>query len=330
MQSQNKVRWGIIGLGHIAHKFATDLLTIKDAELYAVASRKQESANKFASKYNAIKAYGSYEALANDPNIDAVYIATPHVFHKENTLMCLEKGIAVLCEKPFAMNIHEVETMIAKAIEKKVLLMEAMWTYFLPHYQYVLEFLKRKEFGNIIKIEADFGGNPTFDASHRLFSKELGGGSLLDIGIYPIFIALSTLGVPDKIKAKAKYFDTGADSICDMEFSYHNGAKAFLKSTMVEETPTTATIFCEKGEIKINSKFFMPTTVTLKYMNGEEKTIDDFGYETLGYNYEAIHFNKLLREGKKQSPIMSFDFSRKLISLLDKTREKIGLEYSLD
>lgn len=330
MQSHNKVRWGIIGLGHIAHKFATDLLTIDDAELYAVASRKQESANEFATQYNSIKAYGSYQELANDSNVDAVYIATPHVFHMENTLMCLENGIPVLCEKPFAMNIHEVETMIAKALEKNVLLMEAMWTYFLPHYQYVLEFLKRKEFGNIIKIEADFGGNPTYDKAHRLFSKELGGGSLLDIGIYPIFIALSTLGLPDEINAKAKYFDTGADSVCDIEFSYTNGAKAFLKSTMLEETATTATIFCEKGEVKINSKFFMPTTVTLKYMNGEEKTIDDFGYKTLGYNYEAIHFNKLLRDGKKQSPIMSFDFSRKLISILDKTREKIGLEYSLD
>src|SRR5690606_16948526 len=126
MQLQNrKIRWAIIGLGHIANKFATDLLTIDDAELYAVASRKKENANTFASKFGAKKAYGSYQDLANDANIDAVYVATPHVFHKENTLMCLEKGIAVLCEKPFAMNIHEVETMIAKAVEKNVLLMEA-------------------------------------------------------------------------------------------------------------------------------------------------------------------------------------------------------------
>src|SRR5690606_6238892 len=203
MQSQTKIRWGIIGLGHIANKFATDLLTIKDAELYAVASRKEESANKFASKYGAKKAYGTYEELANDPNIDAVYIATPHTFHRKNTLMCLEKGIAVLCEKPFAMNINEVEEMIAKSLEKDVLLMEAMWTYFLPHYQYVLEFLKRKELGEIIKIEADFGGKPTYDVTHRLFNKELGGGSLLDIGIYPIFVALSALGLPEQIDRKS-------------------------------------------------------------------------------------------------------------------------------
>lgn len=330
MQSQTKIRWGIIGLGHIANKFATDLLTIKDAELYAVASRKKTSANEFASKYGAKKAYGTYEDLANDPNIDAVYIATPHTFHKENTLMCLEKGIAVLCEKPFAMSINEVEEMIAKSLEKDVLLMEAMWTYFLPHYQYVLELLKRKELGDIIKIEADFGGKPTYDVTHRLFNKELGGGSLLDIGIYPIFVALSTLGLPEKIKAEAKYFPTGADSVCDMEFIYANGVKAFLKSTMIEETPTTATFFCEKGEIKINSKFFMPSTVTIKNMNGEEKTINDFNYTTLGFSYEINHFNNLLRKGKKQSPVMSFDFSRKLISLLDKTREKIGLEYHFE
>lgn len=158
-----KIRWGIIGLGKIAHKFATDLLTLDDATLYAVASRTQENANSFASKYNAIKAYGSYEALVNDPNIDAIYIATPHSFHKEHTLLCLEKGIAVLCEKPFAMDSAEVEIMIAKAKEKNVLLMEALWTYFLPHYKYVLDVINRKGLGNITKLEADFGFKAEFD-----------------------------------------------------------------------------------------------------------------------------------------------------------------------
>ncbi len=196
-----KIKWGIIGLGNIAHKFATDLLTIEDAKLYAVASRSQEKADKFAKKFGATKAYNSYEAIANDPNIDAVYIATPHALHKENTLMCLENGIAVLGEKPFAMNAAEVDEMIAKAKEKNVLFMEALWTYFLPHYQYVLNLLENKTYGNILKIESDFGFARPYNTDARLFNKSMGGGSLLDIGIYPIFAALSTMGAPKNIEA---------------------------------------------------------------------------------------------------------------------------------
>ncbi|MGE5944058.1 MAG: Gfo/Idh/MocA family protein, partial [Flavobacteriales bacterium] len=252
-QSQTKkIKWGIIGLGGIANKFANDILSIEDAELFAVASRSQEKADAFAKKYGAKKAYATYEDLANDPNIDAVYIATPHAFHKENALMCLEKGIAVLGEKPFAMNAKDVDEMIAKAKEKNVLLMEALWTYFLPHYQYVLKLLKDKTFGNILKIESDFGFVRPFNADDRLFNKNVGGGSLLDIGIYPIFASLSTLGMPNKIEANATFFENGIDSTCHMVFNYDNDVKAYLKSSILEVLPTEAIFYCEKGTIKIN------------------------------------------------------------------------------
>ena len=326
-QSQHKIiNWGIIGLGNIAHKFATDLLTIEGAKLYAVASRSQDKANNFASKYNAVAAYGNYETLVKDTNIDAVYIATPHALHKENTLLCLENGIAVLCEKPFAMNTAEVDEIINKAKEKNVLLMEALWTYFLPHYKFVLEKLKNKTYGNIIKIEADFGFYRAFDDSARLFNKSLGGGSLLDIGIYPIFVALSTLGIPKHKEATATYFKNGTDSSCDMIFEYENDVKAYLKSTLVDDTPTEATFYCENGVIKINTMFHMPTTVTCIPKGKTPETID-FGYNTIGYNYEAIHFNNLIRNGKTESDVMTFDFSKQLIKLLDQVRLLINLEY---
>ncbi len=325
-QSPHKtINWGIIGLGNIANKFAQDLLTIKGAQLYAVASRSQEKADTFASKYSAIKAYNSYEALVNDSNIDAVYIATPHALHKENTLLCLEHNMAVLCEKPFAMNTAEVNVMIDKAKEKKVLLMEALWTYFLPHYQYVLKELNNKTYGDILKIEADFGFYREFDDTSRLFKKSLGGGSLLDIGIYPIFAALSSLGVPQNIKANATFFENGADSSCSMVFNYDNDITAHLKSTLLEDTPIEAIFYCEKGTIKINSGFFMPTTVSL-ISNNKEKTVD-FNYKTIGYNYEILHFNNLLREGKTESDVMNFEFSKQLIKLLDDVRSSIQLEY---
>lgn len=327
-QSQNKkIKWGIIGLGGIANKFANDLLTIEDAELYAVASRTQEKADEFAKKYGAKKAYATYEDLANDPNIDGVYIATPHSLHKENTLMCLEKGIAVLGEKPFAMNAKDVDEMIAKAKEKNVLLMEALWTYFLPHYEYVLKALKNKTYGNILKIESDFGFARPFDIEDRLFNKTVGGGSLLDIGIYPIFASLSTLGMPNTIEAKATFFENGIDSSCHMVFNYDNDVKAYLKSSILEVFPTEAIFYCEKGTIKINREFHCPSTVTI-LSDGKEETLD-FGYDSniFGYKYETIHFQKLLKEGKKESDIMTFDFSKNLIKLLDDVRDLIKLEY---
>lgn len=320
------INWGIIGLGNIAHKFATDLLTIEDAKIYAVASRNQEKANEFASKYNATKAYSSYEALAKDPHIDAVYIATPHTLHKENTILCLDHGIAVLCEKPFAMDSDEVNEMIAKAKDKNVLLMEALWTYFLPHYRYVLKALEDRIYGDVIKLEADFGFYRAFDNSSRLFNKSLGGGSLLDIGIYPIFASLSALGIPKHIKANATYFENGADSSCDMVFEYEKNVKAILKSTLIEDTPTEAIFYCKKGIIKINHQFHNPSTISLIPNEGEAETID-FNNKTIGYNYEAIHFNELLRQGKTESNVMSFEFSQSLIKTLDDVRNLINLHY---
>lgn len=324
-QPLKKIKWGIIGLGSIANKFATDLLTIKDAELYAVASRNQEKANAFAEKYGAKNAYASYEALANDANVDAVYIATPHALHKENALMCLKNGIAVLGEKPLAMNAEEVEEMIACAKANNTLLMEALWTYFLPHYQFVLKELKQKTFGNILKIESDFGFQRAYDTETRLFNKAMGGGSLLDIGIYPIFAALSTLGLPKNIEACATFFENGSDSSCTMTFNYENNLNAHLKSSLLEPLPTQAIFYCEKATIKINRMFHMPTTVSI-IQNGKEE-IMDFGYNTIGYNYEAIHFNQLLRNGKTESDIMTFEFSRNLIKTLDAVRKLIKLDY---
>ncbi len=322
------INWGIIGLGKIANKFAKDLLTVEGAQLYAVASRDQEKANSFAKQYDAKTAYGSYEELAEDPHVDAVYIATPHTFHREHSILCINHKKAVLCEKPFAMNLQEVEEMIAVSKENNVLLMEALWTYFLPHYQFVLNELKSKRFGNIIKLEADFGFKPNIDMTSRVFKKSLGGGSLLDIGIYPIFAALSTLGKPIDIDAKATFFENGVDSSCEMVFNYDSGVKAFLKSTLLDNTPTEAIFHCEQGIIKINTRFHEPSTVTL-IQDGKEETLD-FGCNTIGYNFEVIHFNELIRQGKTESPIMTYEFSRNLMRLLDDVRNLIGLQYTAD
>lgn len=323
--SQKLIRWGIIGAGKIASKFATDLSTIPNSKLYAIASRNLEKAKEFGAEFNADIAYGNYEELSLDPNVDAVYIATPHSFHKEHTMLCLNQSIPVLCEKPFAMNLEEVEEMIQLSKEKSTLLMEAMWTIFLPHFRYVLDLIEQKHFGKLIKLEADFGFKPEYNEASRLFDKSVGGGSLLDIGIYPIFAALSSLGIPDKIEANAEFFPTGADSDCNIVFNYSD-AVAILKSTLKEETNTEALFHFENGIIKINGRFHEPSTVTLidKFGNTELKTFD---YKTIGYSYEIEHFNQLVRDGKTESNIMSFEKSKELITLLDNVRNIIGLEY---
>ena len=321
---EKKIRWGIIGLGKIANKFATDLMTLKNIELIAVASRNQQNADDFAQKFNAKKAYNSYLDLAKDNEVDAVYIATPHSFHKEHTLLCLQNKKAVLCEKPFAMNLQEVTEMISVAKENNVLLMEALWTYFLPQYAYLLEVIETKKFGKLKNVAADFGFKAIYDLESRLFKKEVGGGSLLDIGIYPIFAALSTLGKPDLIDANATFFENGVDASCEMIFHY-KGAKATLKSSLIEETKTTAIFTFEKAIVKLDRQFHAPSSVTI-FENKKEKKID-FNCKTFGYNFEIEHFNTLLREGKTESSMMTFNFSKDLIKILDKVRGIIGLRY---
>ena len=320
-----KIRWGIIGLGNIANKFAADLATVENAELVAVASRNQQRANEFAIRHNSKKAYNSYAALAKDVEIDAVYIATPHSFHKEHSILCLQNKKAVLCEKPFAMNLEEVTEMISVARENNVLFMEALWTFFLPHFSYVLDIVKSEKFGKLKNLEADFGFFRDFDETSRLFKKEVGGGSLLDIGVYPIFAALATLGKPNAIDANATFFKNGADSSCTAVFHYDK-AKATLKSTLLEETKTEAVFTLDTAIVRINRQFHQPTTVVVIQNNQEE--IINFDCKTIGYSFEIEHFNQLLRENKKESAVMTFDFSRSMIKTLDKVRKIIGLAYS--
>ena len=325
LMTNKNIRWGIIGLGKIANKFATDLASIEHVELVAVASRNIQNANNFAEKYNAKKAYSSYEELAKDTNVDAVYIATPHSFHKEHAILCLQNKKAVLCEKPFAMNLSEVAEMIQVAKENNALLMEALWSFFLPHFTYVLDLVKSEKFGKLKSLEADFGFHTPYNTDSRLFKKELGGGSLLDIGIYPIFAALATLGEPDAIDASATFFENGADASCDMVFQYKN-AKATLKSTLLEEIPSIAILKFDKAIVKLNSQFHQSSSITVIQNNKEE--IINFDFKTIGYNFETEHFNNLIRAGEKESNIMTFEFSKNLINTLDKVREIIGLKYN--
>ncbi|WP_074406549.1 Gfo/Idh/MocA family protein [Aquimarina megaterium] len=325
MSVEKIIKWGIIGCGKIAHLFANDLKSVPNARLHAVASRNLKKAQEFGKEHHASTCYDNYETLSLDPDIDVIYIATPHVFHYENTLMCLTHKKAVLCEKPFAIDTTQVEEMIALAKKNKVFLMEALWTYFLPHYTYVLDIVASNALGKVKTLKADFGFTTPFDPDGRVFNKKLGGGSLLDVGIYPLFAALSILGYPEEVNAQATIGKTGVDEDCSIQLQYKNGVTASLFSAVTKETDTTAILEFEKGSIIINSRFHEPSSITIQ-KEGKSKHIE-FKVTTNGYNYEAIHVQEMLLQNRIESTVMSFEKSLQLINLLDTVREKIGLHY---
>lgn len=322
-------RWGIIGLGRIAHKFATGLQLVPNAQLYAVASREIGKAQTFAAEYGASHAFGSYEELLTIKDLDAIYVATPHSEHHANVLMCLRAGIPVLCEKAFAFNARQVREMIATARLENVFLMEAIWTRFLPATLKTLELIESGSIGDIKHLSADFGFLAPYNPEGRLFNKALAGGSLLDIGIYPLFISKLLLGNPQHIKAVASLTETGVDMACTMALSYENGATASLFSTLAARTDSTATIYGTKGKILMHSRFHEATAITLEIEGDEPQYIP---CERLGdgYCYEAIHVQECLTNGLTQSPLLPLSFSLELIELMDEIRRQIGVVYEAD
>lgn len=321
-----KYNWGIIGLGNIAHKFAEDLLLITDANIYGVASRDIEKAKAFGEKFQATKYYGSYQELADDPAIDVVYIATPHVFHFEITMMCLEAGKAVLCEKAFGMNALQVEKMIAKAREKKVFLMEALWTRFIPATEKMMELIGSGLIGDLQSVRADFGFKAEFNPDKRLFNKKLGGGALLDIGIYPVFLSLLALGIPEKIVAMATMSGTGVDQTLGILFAYQGGQTAILDSSIVASTPVEAWLHGDKGSLKMHRSFHHSKKIA-HFVEGELVKEYDVDYIGNGYYHEILEVMQCLSTGKTESDKLPLSMSLSLIQTLDRVREEIGLHY---
>ncbi len=319
--------WGIIGLGKIANKFASDLQLSNSAILYGVASKNIDKAKKFCVRYNAVKYFDSYEELVKNPEIDIVYIATPHTFHFENTMMCLRNGKSVLCEKPLGVNSHEVKKMLKEAESRKLFLMEGLWTRFIPATEKLIELLSEKIIGDIIFIRADFGFKGDRNYEGRIYNKKLGAGSLLDIGIYPIYLSLLTLGLPSNIKVMARMTHTDVDSYCSMMFDYKNSAKASLESTIEADTPIEAYIYGENGVIKMHSRFHHTEKISL-YQNGKLKEVFDIKYKGEGYLHEIEEVNNCLRRNAIESDKLPHTTSLDLITLIDRVKDEIGLKYA--
>ena len=323
----NKIRWGILGTGSIATQFSSALKALEDCTLAAVASRSAERAEKFAKEFQIEKAYAGYEALIKDPDIDVVYIGLHHTEHKKEAKLCLEHKKAVLCEKPFTLNSRDTKELIDLAKENKVFLMEAMWTKFLPATQRIKKWIDEGKIGKVLHIRASFGFRFEFDYNHRLFNPDLGGGALLDLGVYPITYATFLLNrLPDKIYSSAIMGKSGVDEQNVILLHYNDGALADLSSAFCAQIGSDAVILGEKGYIKVK-EFFKADTAYL-YDNNHQ-CIDSFKKPHIvnGYEYEAAEVNRCLREGLLESPINPLQSTLDVMNIMDEIRMQWGLVY---
>ncbi|MHC4253440.1 MAG: Gfo/Idh/MocA family protein [Planctomycetota bacterium] len=328
-----KLRWGIIGPGKISRKFAKGLVAVEGAELVAVGSRAKERADKFADEFadsfEVPNRHASYEGVATDPDVDAVYIGTPHPCHKENTLLCLDEGKAVLCEKPFAINLADAEEMLARAAEKKLFLMEAMWTHCFPAMLKVAELVKDGAVGEVRMVKADFAFRGGWDPKSRLLDPELGGGGLLDVGVYPIAFTHLVLGRdPERVTGLAHIGETGVDEQAGIVLGYRRGALAVLTCGVRTSNQHGAAVFGTDGWIEVPPMFWQPDRIVL-HAGGkdEEMKFDRVGN---GYSYEAAEVARCLREGLTESPLVPHARTRSVMGTMDRLREEWGLKYPME
>lgn len=318
--------------GRIARKFAADLKHVEGAELTAIASRDLTKAEEFAKDFPAKHVFGSYEELVNSDDVDVIYLASPHSHHHEHAILCLNHGKAVLCEKAFAINLRQAEEMVALARSKKLFLMEAVWTRFLPHYNKVRQMIGEGMIGQTKGVIANFGFKPVDPVPKRLFDPALGGGSLLDIGIYPVFLAQTLLGIPDEIVAEMNASDSGIDEQCAIIFKYKDGKMASLFSTLASNLETDADIFGTHGRIRLTSRFYEPSA-TIQYYPSIVSSRQEIALERAagwGYHHEAQHVVNCLQKGLSESPLWGLDSTLELMKTLDVIRQKMGLKYDVD
>ena len=310
------LRWGLIGTGWIADSFAADLAFTDSGRVVAVGSRRIETANAFADRFEIPNRHASYEALVADPDVDVVYVATPHPMHHPNTLLALRAGKPVLVEKPFTMNAAEARELVAVARAEKLFLMEAMWTRFLPHVARIRQLIAAGALGEIVSVSADHGQWFAQDPDFRLFAPELGGGALLDLGVYPVSFASMLLGAPSSIVALIDPAFTGVDGQTSMLFGYDSGAQAVLSCTLSAKSSTRAAIVGTEARIEIDGDFYTPTSFTLITRSGERTRYDE-PHQGRGLWHQADEVARCLREGLLESPLMPLDESISIMQTLD-------------
>jgi predicted dehydrogenase len=317
------LRWGVIGTGYIAEIFAADLALTDSGRVTAVGSRRRETAEKFADRFDIPNRHGDYESLVADPEIDVVYVATPHPMHHANTMLALRAGKPVLVEKAFTMNAGEARDLVSTARAAGLFLMEGMWTRFLPHIAEMRRLIAEGALGDIVSVGADHGQWFAKDPDFRLFAPELGGGALLDLGVYPVSFASMILGTPDRVVTLIDPAFTGVDGQTSMLFGYPGGAQAILTCTSGAASPTRATIVGTDARIEIDGAFYAQTAFTLIPRQGEPTRFEP-PREGHGIRFEADEVARCLKEGLLESPLMPLDETISIMETMDKVLGQAG------
>jgi len=322
------IKWGILGAGKIAKKFADDFKVVNNGAIVAIASRSKNRSDEFAREFAIPKAYASYEEMVKDDEINLIYIATPHNFHLEHAQLCLNNGKSVLCEKPVTVNSAEFEILQNLAKEKNLFFMEALWTYYLPAIIQSMKWIREGKIGEVKQLQVSFGYTGNMDEKQRLANPNLAGGALLDIGIYGI--AISELVFDDEvveIQSMAHFSETGIDDYNSIQLRYKNGGMAQISSSFATALKNEAIIYGSKGRIEI-PQFWMAKKAFLTTGNENLEFIDKT--PQLGYNYEAFAVNELIKKGAIESSVVPLVKSKKILSLMDQVRVQIGLKYPFE
>jgi predicted dehydrogenase len=322
------IRWGIFSTGKIARAFATALQATPGAVLAGVASRTLEKAAAFTEEFGGTP-YGAYEELAAAPDVDVIYIGTPHPLHAPNALLALEGGKAVLCEKPFAMNRGETAQVVAMARARKLFLMEAMWTRFLPALEQARRVIDAGEIGTVSQVVADFGISAQVDPAHRLVNPDLGGGALLDLGIYPLSIASHLLGPVVQVQAMARMLASGVDAHTAFTLRHAGGGISSCTASMAARSAVELTVAGSAGFVRLDSLFYRSQSITVERMDGTRRQIAA-PFLGNGYVHEALEVQRCLRAGLLESPRMPLDETLALMGVLDEIRAQTGLRYAAD
>jgi len=321
-----KVRWGILGTGAIAKQFVQGLRFVPEAEVFAVGSRSRASAQEFADKKGIPRRHASYDDLASDPDVDVVYIATPHPFHAENATLCLEAGKAVLCEKPFCVNAAEAERVVGLARKKRLFIMEGMWTRFFPLMEEVRRLVSEGAIGEVRMLNVDFGFRADLDPASRLFDPKLGGGALLDVGVYCVSFASMILGRPSGSVGLSHLGETGVDEQASVVMEHEGGRLANLSIGIRTTTPQEATIMGTEGYIRIHTPWWRPTSMTISRPGTDEETVEA-PVSGNGFGYEAAEVMRCLEAGKTESDVMPLDETLSVMRTMDGIRAAWGLRY---
>lgn len=320
------IGWGFVGTGLMAGLFAEDLRFAEDSAPVAVGSRSKATADLFGDRYGISNRHDSYESLVSDPKVDVVYVATPHPMHSEAVRMAISAGKAVVCEKPFTLNAQELRVLVEAARSAGTFLMEAMWSRFLPHMAHISEFVADGALGDIRIVQADHGLRLDTGPEHRLRSLHLGGGALLDLGIYPVSFASSILGTPQRVAVLSAPDATGVDAQTSVLLEHAGGRHAVLTTTFDATTPNRASISGADARIEIEPIWYAPTAFTLVRPNAGSRRFC-FPTQGRGTHYEAAEVVRCLREGLLESDRMPLDESVSVMETMDEIRRQIGLRY---